>query len=219
MYYGYHRTSTKEQPLDRGVMGIRAFCEQRGYPLEKVYTDQLSGKTFDRPRYIVLKEDVLREGDTLILHELDRLGRNKAEIAKELVYFKEHEIRIMFLDIPTTTVEYPGMDDGFSSLILETVNNILIEILSMTAQTELERKNKRVAEGIEAAKTRGVKFGRPRKMTPTDFAVAFSRVERGEIRSCDLMRELGLTQYTYFRYVREYKMNPAPESSGIDGAE
>lgn len=73
MFYGYHRVSTKEQNLERGIKGIEDFCKSRNYKLEKVFVDKMSGKTIDRPRYTVLKEDVLREGDTLIIYELDRL--------------------------------------------------------------------------------------------------------------------------------------------------
>lgn len=71
MVYGYHRTSTKEQHLDRGIAEIQEFCKTRSLALERVYTDQQTGKNFNRPRYQVLKEDVLRSGDTLIVTELD----------------------------------------------------------------------------------------------------------------------------------------------------
>lgn len=77
--YGYHRASTREQHLDRGIKEITAYCEQNQLELEKVFTDQQTGKTFNRPRYQVLKEDVLRPGDDLIITEVDRLGRNKRE--------------------------------------------------------------------------------------------------------------------------------------------
>jgi len=207
MYYGYHRTSTTEQHLDRGIAGIEEFCRSRGYDLQKIYTDKMTGKTFDRPRYTVLKEDVLRHGDTLIVFELDRLGRNKADIAKELSYFKENSIRVMFLDIPTTTLDYSSLNDDMSRLIMDTVNNILIELVSMTAQTEVERKQKRVAEGIAAMKARGewYKYGRPRKMTKEKFAEEYKRVECKEIGTLALMRELGLNRDTFFRYIREIK--------------
>ena len=77
MVYGYHRTSTREQHLDRGIAEIETFCKNNNIELEKIYTDQQTGKNFDRPRYTVLKEDILRSGDTLIFTELDRMGRNK----------------------------------------------------------------------------------------------------------------------------------------------
>lgn len=207
MYYGYHRASTAEQHLDRGITGIEEFCKNRGYDLQKIYTDKMTGKTFDRPRYTVLKEDVLRSGDTLIVFELDRLGRNKADIAAELSYFKENNIRVMFLDIPTTAVDYGELDSNMSRLIMETVNNILIELVSMNAQAEVERKQKRVAEGIAAMKARGDwhKYGRPRKMSRETFAEQYARIECGEIGTLALMRELGLSHDTFFRYIRELK--------------
>ena len=67
--YGYHRTSTKEQHLDRGITAIKEFCEKNGLELAKIFTDQQTGKNFDRPRYTVMKEDVLRENDVLIIKE------------------------------------------------------------------------------------------------------------------------------------------------------
>lgn len=79
MVYGYYRTSTKEQHLDRGIAEIKKYCAEHNIKLEKVYTDQQTGKNFNRARYIVLTEDVLREGDILIITEIDRLGRTKQE--------------------------------------------------------------------------------------------------------------------------------------------
>ena len=92
--YGYHRTSTKEQHLDRGISEITNYCESNGLILEKIYTDQQTGKNFNRPRYTILKEDVLRNGDELIVTEVDRLGRNKADTLRELQYFKDNNIRV-----------------------------------------------------------------------------------------------------------------------------
>ena len=87
--YGYHRTSTREQHLDRGIKEITAYCEQNNLDLEKIFTDQQTGKNFNRSRYQVLKEDVLRAGDELIITEVDRLGRNKQETLKELQYYRD----------------------------------------------------------------------------------------------------------------------------------
>ena len=95
--YGYHRTSTTEQHLDRGIKEITDFCNSHNIALEKIYTDQNTGKNFNRPRYTVLRDDILRKGDTLIITELDRLGRNKKDTLKELQFFKEKEIRVMIL--------------------------------------------------------------------------------------------------------------------------
>jgi len=97
MYYGYHKTSTKEQHLDRGITEITSFCERNNIKLEKIYTDQQTGKNFNRPRYTVLKEDILRPGDTLIITELDRMGRNKREILIELRYFADKDVRVTWI--------------------------------------------------------------------------------------------------------------------------
>lgn len=100
--YGYHRISTKEQHLDRGIIEIKRFCENQKIKLESIFTDKITGKNFDRPRYTVLVEDVLRVGDTLIITELDRLGRNKQEILKQLRFLEEKGVRVMVLELPTT---------------------------------------------------------------------------------------------------------------------
>lgn len=200
MYYGYHRTSTKEQHLDRGLKGIENFCESRGIHLEKIFTDKMTGKSMERPRYTVLKEDVLREGDTLIIYELDRLARNKKAIAEELRYFSDHNIRVMFLDIPTSTFTVDDMPDTVYRMVVETINQLVIDLYSMQAQVEVERKEKRQREGIQAKKERGDwgDYGRPRVIDKNTFATVYQRVERKEIGTLALMRELGLNKDTYF---------------------
>lgn len=209
MYYGYHRVSTKQQHLDRGIEAIKEFCKERNYPLEKIFTDKISGKSFDRPRYLVLKEDVLRKGDTLIIHELDRLARTKKGIAEELAYFDKIGVRVMVLNIPTTLIDLSTVPEGMYKTVVETINHMVIEIYSMQAQTELEAKEKRQREGIAAMKARGewARYGRPRKMSKSDFANEYQRVVNGEIGSLALMRSLELNRDTYFRYVREYKQD------------
>ena len=86
--YGYHRTSTKEQHLDRGIQEIKRFCKEHEMPLTNIFTDQQTGKNFNRPRYTVLLEDVLRPGDILIITELDRLGRNKRDTMQQIQRIK-----------------------------------------------------------------------------------------------------------------------------------
>jgi len=204
-FYGYNRVSTREQHLDRGNESIKNFCLSHGYDLVKIFTDKQTGKNFERPRWIVLKEDVLRPGDTLIIPEYDRLGRAD-ETKLQLEYLKEHHIRVIFLDIPTTQMEFPS-DDTMASMIMTCINDMLISFYDLMARTELERRSKRQREGIEAMKERGEweRYGRPRKMSKEEFALQYMRVERKEIGSLALMRELGLQKDTYFRYVREYK--------------
>lgn len=209
MYYGYNRVSTKEQHLDRGNANIEDFCKERNYPLERIYTDKVSGKKSDRYRYTVLKEDVLRAGDTLIFSELDRLSRKKSYIAKELEDFERMGVRVMILNIPTTLIDISSLPEGMYKTVLETINHMVIEIYAMQAQTELEQKEKRAREGIAQMKARGEwdKYGRPRRMSKADFSKAYQRVLDKKIGSLALMRELGLKSNTYFRYVREFKQD------------
>ena len=171
MRYGYHRTSTKEQHLDRGVAEITEYCKKNCLELERIYTDQQTGKNFNRPRYQVLKEDVLRSGDELIITEVDRLGRNKRETLRELQFFKDNDIRVKILELPTTLMDYSKLENSMAQMLMETVNNMLIELYAAMAQSEIEKKEKRQREGIEPKKSRGEweNYGRPRKMKQVEF--------------------------------------------------
>lgn len=201
--YGYHRTSTREQHLDRGIKEITTYCEQNQLELEKIFTDQQTGKNFNRPRYQVLKEDVLRAGDELIITEVDRLGRNKQETLRELQYYRDNNIRVKILELPTTLMDISKLDNSMAQMLMETVNNMLIELYAAMAQAEIEKKEKRQREGIQAKKERGEwdDYGRPTTMKLEDFAHQYLKVESGELRPFELMRELGMSKTTFYRYV------------------
>ena len=171
--------------------------------MEKIFTDQKTGKNFNRPRYQVLKEDVLRPGDELIVTEIDRLGRNKQEILKELQYFRDMGVRVKVLELPTTLMDLSGMDNNMARMILETINNMLIELYATMAQAEIEKKEKRQREGIETKKLRGEwdDYGRPAVMSLDKFAIEYKRVQDGELRPFELMHILGMSKSTFYRYV------------------
>ncbi len=202
--YGYHRTSTREQHLDRGIAEITAYCDQNQLELEKIFTDQQTGKNFNRPRYQILKEDVLRPGDELIITEVDRLGRNKLETLKELHYFKDNGIIVRVLEIPTTLIDYSNLDNAMASMLMETVNSMLIELYAALAQAEIEKKEKRQREGIQAKKDRGEwsDYGRPSFMSDEDFTKEYQKVLSGEIKPFDLMRQLNMKKSTFYRYIK-----------------
>lgn len=204
--YGYHRTSTKDQHLDRGILEIERFCVNQKIELASIFTDKLTGKNFNRPRYTVLVEDVLRDGDTLIVTELDRLGRNKQEILKQLQSLKEKGVRVMVLELPTTLIDLSQMENSLARLMIETINNILIELYASLAQAEIEKKEKRQKEGIEAKKLRGEwdDYGRPHAMEQEMFNQEFMRVVQKEVTPTQLQRELGLTSSTYYRYRKSF---------------
>lgn len=210
-YFAYHRVSSKGQKLDRGIIEIEEFCKSRGITLANpIYTDKQSGRNFDRPRYIVLKEDVLRPQDCLIITEVDRLGRNKREILKELQDFKEMGVRVMILELPTTLVDI-DIADPLGKLIFETIQNMVIELYACLAQAEVEKKDKRQREGIDAMKARGDwdRYGRPKVCAWDKFVAMYQRVERGEIRPSMAAKELGMSVPTFYRYKDKYKLEKA----------
>lgn len=206
MVYGYHRTSTKEQHLDRGIAEITKYCEEHGMKLEKVYTDQQTGKDFNRARYIVLTEDVLREGDILIVTEIDRLGRTKKDTLDELKKLRDKNVRVMVLELPTTLIDFSTIDNEMAKMMMETINNMMIELYASMAEAEMKKKQKRQREGYEALKARGEwnKLGRPAAMDYKKFCKEYERVLAGKIRPFELMKELKLTESTYYRYKKKY---------------
>ncbi len=203
--YGYHRTSTTDQHLDRGIAEITNFCQNNNLKLEKIYSDQQTGKNFNRPRYQVLKEDILREGDSLIITELDRLGRNKRDTLKELQYFKDKNIRVMILEIPATTQDLSAFDNSMAQMIMETINNMLIELYATMAQAEIEKKEKRQREGIDAKKARGewADYGRPRAKKPENWNEVIALWQDGEITAVEAMRRTGIKKTTFYKFLKE----------------
>ena len=216
-YTAYHRTSTTSQHLERGVMEIEKFCKERCIELwkNKVYTDQKTGKDFNRPAYQILKQEVLETGDTLIITEVDRLGRNKNETLRELRYFQNMGVRVIVLEIPTTCVDYSAYQSGIAEMLMETINNMLIEMFASLAEAELKKREKRQREGIEAMKVRGEwdNYGRPRVMELEEFRKEYLKVEIGVIRAFDLMRQLGMSKGTYYRYIAELKKSEEKENN------
>lgn len=203
-YVAYHRTSTKDQHLDRGIAEINEFCSDNSIGLykDKVYTDQQTGKNFNRPRYSMLKDEIMESGDVLIITELDRLGRNKEATLKELQFFHDNNIRVMVLELPTTLIDLSVMDNSMARMMLETINNMMIELYASMSQAEIEKKEKRQKEGIQAKKDRGEweDYGRPRVMSIEVFSEKYRLVQQGKKRPFELMRELGMSKPTFYRY-------------------
>ena len=205
MYYAYHRTSTTDQHLDRGIAELEAFCKANNIELEKIYTDQQTGKNFNRPRYQVLKEDILRSGDTLIITEIDRLGRNKQDTLKELQYFKDKGIRVMILELPTTTQDLSKLNNSMAQMIMETINNMLIELYATMAQAEIEKKEKRQREGIETKKERGEwdDYGRPKAQKPSNWEEVITQWNNGEITAVKAMELTGTKKTTFYKLLKQ----------------
>lgn len=204
--YGYHRTSTKEQHLDRGIEEITKYCRDNQLNLISIFTDQQTGRNFSRPRYTVLVEDVLRKGDILIVTELDRLGRNKKDTMEQICRFRDMGVRLMVLELPTTLMDLSKMENALAKLMMETINNMMLELYASMAEAEMEKKEKRQREGIAMKKLRGEweDYGRPAAIQQEEFNQAYERVAAGEIGPTELRRELGLSHATFYRYRKKY---------------
>ena len=158
--YGYARVSSREQNLDRQLDALRAFGVEDG----AVYADKASGKDFERPAWHRLMGE-LRPGDVLAVKSIDRLGRDYAEILD--VWRDVTKARGVFVVV----LDMPGLDtreerDGITGVLIA---DIVLQLLSYVAQIERENIRQRQAEGIAAAKARGVSFGRPRKKRPANY--------------------------------------------------
>ena len=138
---------------------------------------------------------MLRRGDTLIIKSLDRLSRNKADIKKELEYFKANGIRLKVLDLPTTLTDCTAGQEW----IIEMVNNVLIEVLASIAQQEREMIRARQQEGIVAAKARGAAIGRPKAKPPADWQSIMEQWHAGSITAKRAMELSGLKRSTFYK--------------------
>lgn len=189
MEYGYVRVSTREQNEQRQVIAMKEY----GVEEARIYTDKQSGKDFARKNYKRLLRK-LKSDDTLVIKSIDRLGRNYEEILEQWRYItKEKQAAIVVLDMPLLDTRQTR--DLTGTLIAD----LVLQLLSYVAQTERESIRQRQAEGIAAAKARGVRFGRVPKPLPDNFRAVCRRCESGEITGTAAARECGMPLST-FRY-------------------
>lgn len=157
--YGYIRVSSIDQNENRQLLAMH----EKQIPAKNLYIDKQSGKDFERPNYKKLVKK-LKPGDLLYILSIDRLGRNYKEIQEQWrILTKEKEIDICVIDMPLLDTRN-GKD-----LIGTFIADLVLQILSFVAHSERENIRKRQAEGIAAAKNRGVKFGRPERPLPDKF--------------------------------------------------
>lgn len=156
-YIAYHRVSTTEQNLDRGINEITEYCEKNGIKLykNKIYCDKQTGKNFERLQYAIIKNELLENGDVLLITEIDRLGRDKNATLAELRHFADNNIRLMCLELPTTLMNTEQMGDGIQKMMFDTINNMMIELFASMAHAEMQKRQKRQKEGISEMKKRG----------------------------------------------------------------
>lgn len=193
--YGYARVSTKEQKEDRQLL---ALWEMK-VPRKNIYTDRQSGKDFDRPMYRRLLKR-LKENDLLYIQSIDRLGRNYEEILEQWrVLTREKKVDIVVLDMPLLDTRR-GKD-----LMGTFLSDIVLQVLSFVAENERKNIRQRQREGIEAAKLRGVQFGRPRKPLPENFEQICALWQSGELSSRKAAKLCGMPLTSFCRIGEEWK--------------
>ncbi len=194
--YGYVRVSSTDQNEDRQM----AAMSELAIPPENIYIDKLSGKDFDRPQYKRLIRK-LKAGDLLYILSIDRLGRNYEEIQNQWrVITKEKAVDICVIDMPLLDTRQ-GKD-----LMGTFIADLVLQILSFVAQSERENIKKRQAEGIAAAKAKGICFGRPVKNIPDDFGQLVKHWEKKELSLTEVLRQCGISESTFYRRLRELRL-------------
>lgn len=195
--YGYIRVSSRDQNEDRQLIAL----SDVGISGENIYMDKLSGKDFERPQYRKLVRK-LKPGDLLYIMSIDRLGRNYEEIQNQWrILTKEKSIDICVLDMPLLDTRH-GKD-----LMGTFIADLVLQILSFVAQSERESIKKRQAEGIAAAKEKGVRLGRAPKPLPENFLSAYQRWKNGEITGMAAAEECEMPMSSFRYRAERYETN------------
>lgn len=208
--YAYLRCSDESQHLDRQYTAIRNYTD---IPEENYFADKITGKTDQREQYqamkVILKNlaninnkrpEEQRDSIEVVIEDLDRLGRTKKIIRDEMQWFSDNGIKLRILEIPTTLVEIDGENDW----VLEMVNRIIIEVYTALAEQELQKKERRTREGIEAAKLRGAYKGRKPIDTPANFETVYKRWKNKEITARKAMELTNLKTNTFYRIAKQF---------------
>ena len=190
--YGYVRVSSQEQNEDRQLIAMA----EVGVSRENIYLDKQSGKDFERPNYKRLVKK-LREGDILFIKSIDRLGRNYEEIQNQWrIITKEKRADMVVIDMPL-------LDTRRDKNLLGTfISDIVLQLLSYVAQKEREMIKQRQAEGIEVAKSKGVRFGRPHKERPEEYEKLREEWKNGRISARDAAKQMGISHTTFYNWCK-----------------
>ena len=192
--YGYVRVSTKEQNEDRQLIALLEYGVRR----ENILIDKQSGKDFNRPKYQQMLK-MVKPGDTLIIKSIDRLGRNYEEIMDQWrIITKELRINIAVLDMPLLDTRQKERD-----LTGVFIADLVLQILSYVAQTEREFNRQRQAEGIAAARIKGVRFGRPPIIRPKAFSGLCEAWHNKEVSARSAAKQLGVSHETFRVWANE----------------
>ena len=189
--YGYARVSTTDQKLDRQLE------EFKDYNIEKVFSDKLSGKNFERKEYQKLRK-LLKKNDTLVISSIDRLGRNYDLITNEWRYLtNDVGVNIVVIDMPILNTK------NDNDLTGKLISDIVLQLLSYVAQLEREKIKARQKKGIETAKKNGIHLGRPKMVLPDNFKEVVGDYELNIITLKQALELTGMKTSTFFKYKKE----------------
>lgn len=191
--YAYIRVSSKDQNEDRQILALKSYT----IPKENYYIDKMSGKNFNRPAYQALLKQ-LRPGDILYIHSIDRLGRNYEEIIEQWKWLtKNVGVDLIVLDMPL-------LNTTLSKDLLGTfISDLVLQLLSFVAENERNMIKRRQAEGIEAAKLRGVQFGAPSIPKPDDLHGIIEGYQNKSITAKKAAKQLNISVSTFYRWLKE----------------
>ena len=194
--YGYVRVSSTDQNEDRQILAMR----ENGVQEKNIFIDKQSGKDFERPQYKKMLKK-LRTGDLLYILSIDRLGRNYEEIQQQWRYLTKG------IGIDICVIDMPVLDTRpYKDLLGTFISDLFLAVLSFVAENERDNIKKRQAQGIAAAKLKGVKFGRPVIEPPDNFTEIAKEFKRGKIKLAEALEKTGLSKTTFYRRLREFEL-------------
>lgn len=193
--YGYIRVSTREQNIERQLISL----QEAGVNEKNIYIDKQSGKNFRRPAYVKMMS-LIQEGDLIIVKSIDRLGRNYQEIMEQWsIITKEKKADIRILDMPL-------LDTTKTKDLLGTfISDVVLQLLSFVAENERDNIRQRQAEGIAAAKARGVRFGKPVIPMPENFPELYRQWESNNLTINELASLCKMGRSTMYKRIEEYR--------------
>ncbi len=195
--YGYARVSSRDQNEDRQIIALK----EMGVPEENIFVDKQSGKDFNRPQYKRLLRKV-KNGDLIYIKSIDRLGRNYAEILEQWKIITKYKKADLYV------IDMPILDTRREKNLLGTfISDLVLALLSYVAENERATIRQRQAEGIAAAKARGVHFGRMPKPLPENFYEVYQQWKMKKITVSEAARQCGMPQSTFFNRARKYEMS------------
>ena len=192
--WAYVRVSTREQKEDRQVEELSDLVTTESH----LIIEKQSGKDFDRPLYQSMK-NIMREGDTLIIKSLDRLGRNYEQMKDEWKDLSDRGIMIKMLDSPLLDSSKYDND-----LMGKFVSDVVFNVLSFCSENERKNIKQRQAEGIAIAKAKGVRFGRPPIVYPDNFSKVYKDWKNGELTAVEAMKQLRIKKTSFYNMVKRY---------------